>query len=603
MAITRSPNVLEWVSLMISRMSFTGNMRIETRVKINDHGKGIGILLAIPDVTERKGLLEEGYYLWIGSEKEPSLRLFQFNVEVMTMPECALKPNTWHHLSMELLDNHLHVHLDHSIHCHYISHVPVLGTHVGLLCRDADFSIEPLKIYLGSQNAMVNCLAIPDIFLANKNYAKALIEYRRIASSFSGRTEGREALFRAGITLLQQALHQRNRKEKEKLYAAAQEEFSTLRFTPGAPLEFLGKSLIYKALGDIEEEEKCLELAFRKYPKHPLIKVIVEHIIFRLHETSHRNRIAAFHFLLLAAGHLPGIFQIEDNARLFNSLKAHLDPLAFLLPLASSADASEERLYVAVQIAFWLAKPMTLIEMIESPLSAFIISNAFLCLFVLNAEELIQSHIQMCPEAKSLNHILNAQEKGACASLEKILAEIITPFSIHCIYCLIQKELFLGKSAALIPFFDRISQIIAEDKIPFDALFTWIYLLNDDTQKAQEILERYPQELLADEYSPFYSPMGCYLRKQEGVEIALSHFSGSIELPYPPTTMLLSFYLRGKISEKKGWITTAFGWEKIQLFFQLHVYYHCAEEPDKAKHFYNLMKRELKRVQIQYPYS
>ncbi len=603
MAITRSPNVLEWVSLMISRSSFTGNMRLETRVKINEKGKGIGILLAIPDAAERKGLIEEGYYLWIGSEKEAGLRIFQFNVEVMTMPEFSLKPDTWHHLCIELLENHLHVHLDQSIHCHYISHVPMIGTHVGLLYKDADFLIDPLKIFLGSQNAMVNCLAIPDIFLANKNYTKALIEYRRIASCFSGRTEGREAIFRAGITLLQQALHQKMRKEKEKLYAAAQEEFSTLRFTPGAPLEFLGKSLIYKALGDIEEEEKCLELAFRKYPKHPLIKVIVEHIIFRLHETSQRDRIAAFHFLLLAAGHMPGIFQVEDNARLFHSLKAHLDPLAFLLPLPSHADSSEERLYVAVQIAFWLAKPLTLIEMIESKLSPFIVSDAFLCLFVLDATGWMQSHILMCPEPASLKHLLNAQEEGVANTLEKILAEAITPFSLRCVYCLIERELLRGKSAALISFFDRLSTITNEDRIHFDVLFIWIYLLNGKGGKAQELLERYPQETLADEYSPLYAPMGCYLRQREGAEIALSHFSGSIELPYPPTTMLLSFYLRGKISEKKGWITKAFGWEKIQLFFQLYVYYHCADEQHRAKHFQNLMKRELKRVQIRYPYS
>ena len=148
-----------------------------------------------------------------------------------------------------------------------------------------------IDIAVGSQNVMVNCLAVPDAFLANKNFAKALSEYRRIGNSFMGRAEGREALFRAGITLLEEASFCDKRREKQKLYALCLEEFSRLRFTPGAPLEYLGKALVYQAMGDIEEEIKCLELCIRKYPKHPLLKVVHEHITFRLHETSLSNRL------------------------------------------------------------------------------------------------------------------------------------------------------------------------------------------------------------------------------------------------------------------------------------------------------------------------
>src|SRR6185312_8037279 len=87
----------------------------------------------------------------------------------------------------------------------YISHNPLVGTHVGLIARDADFEIEDFTIFIGGQNVMVNCLAVPDAFLAYKDYAKALSEYRRIGYTFPGRAEGREAMFRAGITLLEQA--------------------------------------------------------------------------------------------------------------------------------------------------------------------------------------------------------------------------------------------------------------------------------------------------------------------------------------------------------------------------------------------------------------
>ena len=76
---------------------------------------------------------------------------------------------------------------------------------MGLLARDADLEVEHFTVSVGSQSVMVNCLAVPDAFLAQKQYLLALSEYRRIGYSFPGRAEGREAMFRAGITLLEQA--------------------------------------------------------------------------------------------------------------------------------------------------------------------------------------------------------------------------------------------------------------------------------------------------------------------------------------------------------------------------------------------------------------
>src|SRR3990172_2439837 len=114
---------------------------------------------------------------------------------------------------------------------------------------------------------MVGCLAVPNAFLSHKLYDVALQEYRRIGSSFPGRMEGREALFRAGLTLIEKA----RAEENDQLYHLALKEFEKLYRTPGAPLEYLGKSLVYEALGDSEEDSKCLELALRKFPKHPLL--------------------------------------------------------------------------------------------------------------------------------------------------------------------------------------------------------------------------------------------------------------------------------------------------------------------------------------------
>ena len=105
--------------------------------------------------------------------------------------------------------------------------------------------------------------------LANKDFAKALSEYRRIAYSFPGRTEGRDALFRAGITLLEEARVTQDLKEKDALFEQALIEFEKLHKSPGAPLEYLGKALVYKALKEHDEEIKCFELAYRRKPQAP----------------------------------------------------------------------------------------------------------------------------------------------------------------------------------------------------------------------------------------------------------------------------------------------------------------------------------------------
>jgi eukaryotic-like serine/threonine-protein kinase len=566
MAITRAPDVIEWVSLMLSRASFMGNIRIETEVTIANEGSGIGVLLAIPEAAERKGLLSEGYYLWMGSEKQPALRLFQSNVEVLTLFDFALKANTLYAVAIELEGHHLYIYLNQVLICRYHSHIPMLGTHIGLLTKDADFTLGPLKVFVGSQNAMINCLAVPDAFLASQNYSKALLEYRRIASCFSGRTEGREALFRAGLTLLEQAHKERSRKEKERLYSEAHEEFSALRFTPSAPLEFLGKSLIYKAMQEIEEEVKCLELALRKYPKHPLTKIIAEHVTFRLHESSNQSRIAAFYFLLLAIRQLPKIFEIPDNARLFHSLKAHLEPLPFLLP--SDVD---------VHIAFWLTKKTTLIEMAKLDLPKETIENIFLALLALRQDEWIRAHSHLCPESSSLFNVSLFEP---------------TAFSICALYQTLDRALIEGSSDKVIQ--ERDFALRSE---PFAALLIWAYLLKNEWDAARTLLEEYiPTGRSVDEYSPLYPLAGCLLRHFEGEEAALSHFS-CVEIPHPPTTMLLSFYLQGKISEKKGWITTAFPWEKMQLFRQLHLYFHCAGDNGRASYFHRKMKLVLKELQ------
>jgi len=555
-AITRSTEVMEWVSLMISRGSFSGNTKLEAMIRLGESGEGLGFLLNIPEADERKDLMD-GYCLWIGSEVDPGCRLFRSNIEVMRVPDVSLKRDKWHNIRIEKRDNHLRFFLDGSMRCHYISHSPLAGTHVGLLYRDADFELEHFQIFIGSQNVVVSCLAIPDAFLANKDFSKALIEYRRIAYSFPGRAEERESLFRAGVTLLEAGLAEKKGKKQSQFFGLALEEFGRLRNTAGAPLEYLGKSLVYKALGEIEEEVKCLELAIRKYTKHPLLPRLVDHVVFRLHESSYHNRLSAYHFALLCLRQLPHIFQNPDNQRLLDSLKENWEPLYFVDHNAT-----------AVQLAFFLAKPITLMEIIESGQD---VPTALFALLELGCNKMIKENPRL-PDFPEIQDALLPTFKALKHST----------ISKRALSHLFQTALDQGKASEVLPF-------LTEE---FDNFHIWAFLLLKKYDEAGAILEKYPLEMRTQETSSLYPIFGCYLWATEGEAIAKAHFSGLLETPYPRTTALLGHFLNGKLDLRKGWIKQAFFWEKLQLYRQLILFYRCANNLGKATFF----EKELKKM-------
>ena len=175
------------------------------------------------------------------------------------------------------------------------------------------------------------------------------------------------------------------------------------------------------------------------------------------------------------------------------------------------------------------------------------------------------------------------------------LSDPFTPSEIRCIDYLCREGWKKRKVKTLLPLLESLPRTL-----PIDAFYVWALLCENKWKKAAEILGNYSPEELTDEYSPLYVPMGCYLRHAKGEKIALSHFSTALELPHPPTPMLLGRFLQKKLSEK--WDLAAFLWEKMELYRQLNLYYHCAGKPDQAKDFLKRFNKESKRVQTQHTY-
>jgi tetratricopeptide (TPR) repeat protein len=592
---------------MISKNSFTENTKVEVDVFIGKESHGIGFLISVPSAIQQTQV-STGYCLWIGSEKYPSIKLSRNNIEVMNLPNKHLKAETWNKISIEKIDSNLHFSINDSYTYSYVSHLPLTGTHLGVLSRDADFDIKHFKIFSGSLHIRVNCLAVPDAFLANKFYDNALAEYRRIGRSFPGRAESREAMFRAGVTLIEKAKNADSTESRDEYVDLAWEEFEKLHSTPGAPLEYLGKSLVHKALKDNEEEIKCLELAYRKYPNHPVLPILEEQIIFRMHDSSHSDRKSGYRFVLLITRHLKSAKERNDVKKLFTNLKKYWEPLPFLIN-HDSDDDTLEILDFSMILAFHLTKPYCLLEILKelkdhSPLPTSSLCNGIFCLIEMGAYEEAQQALDDCrslaidqSSIELLDAAISSCNKSlsdAWNSLKSLLPSTLNAEKERCLFHLMRKALIDGEKNI----FSRIEADIekysfsSDGKLQVDSLIIWNALHYGDWNKASTLFNKYPIEALCKEKNILYFLYGCFLYSKEGEELSDIHFSGLLETPFPRSWSLASHYLSKKKKENTAWHSQSFLWERRQLYRQLQLYYTVVGDQGKAKEYKALESKE-----------
>ncbi|MGR3911971.1 MAG: protein kinase [Candidatus Rhabdochlamydia sp.] len=552
MAISQDAE-MEWVNLMISKASFHGNIKLETTVSFEEEAQGIGILVGLPSPKERKDLME-GYQLWIGSPSHPGIRLFRNNINILTLPSPPLSLHTSYTLSIEKNDHFIKLYINDALSLDYHLPSPLLGTNIGLLRRDTHLALGPVKISTGSQNARVSCLAIPDTFMMYKEYDKALKEYKKIELSFAGRVEGREATYKAGVTLIQKALD--FPLEKDALLNHALDQFSRLRSTSLAPFEFLGKSLVYEALSEWEEESKCLELALRRYSNSPLLPRIVEHVAFRLHEASSRQRVAAYHLALLALRQIPQIFSNPDHHQILLSIQKEWEKLPYFLSPIS-----------ALQLAFLLGNSLKIIEIMEQDHQ---VEPGFFALLELGEFDRISSHPKFL-EYPAIVCAIDYVTKGVLPLPQAVQSAHLLDFLFCAQFDQGNLDLLLDYSSN--PYFE-LRALLAQRRF----------------SEAGKIFETFSLEKKTTETTPIFTLFGCYLWAVEGEEIAKAHFSVIHQLSYPPYTALLPHLMLGKIDVQGKWGKDAFLWEKISLTRQRLLLAYCLELDDQIP----LLQEELK---------
>ncbi|MCB1112580.1 MAG: serine/threonine-protein kinase PknD [Chlamydiales bacterium] len=605
-AITRGAEAADWMNLMISKVSFSENIRIEADITLGNRSKGIGFLLSVPEPDEREQI-NDGYCLWLGSDADRTTRLLRSSVEVVHADNIYLEHGRSYRVRIDKLDNNIYVYLDNVLYLSYISHLPYVGTHVGLLSRDVDFTLENFNIFTAGQNVTVSCLAVPDAFLAHKEYHIALSEYRRIGYSFPGRAEGREAQFRAGVTLLEQARNTRDTTEAETLYDLALEEFGKLHSTPGAPLEYLGKALVYRALKDYDEEIKCFELAYRRYPHHPLLPVLEEQVLYRMHESAHINRKATYAFVLLVLRHVKGVARNKHARKLFRSIKKHWEPLYFIEEdPKEKTSAMLKASSFAMQLAFWLGKPYVIEEIIDEIVDSATPSvpslcNALFCLLTLGCNRLaVRKYSEIRNKASPDDPrwlMIKIAIDGNTEELKKAMAKIsdLNLYQERTLLFILDQDLTVNNTAGVYPLISTLGQLklTKEQQLRLDYRCLWAHLLDHQWREAGAILNNYSVESLNRENTALHYLYGIWLNATEGQELAMIHFSSVLDVAYPRSWTLLSHYLKGRIPDQSPWYNRAFPWERRQMYRQLSLYYLTSDDYEKAQYYKDCEKNEL----------
>lgn len=608
-AITRLAEETEWVSLMISRQSFTGNTKFEASINLGANSHGIGLLFSIPEAIERAHL-NEGYCLWIGSDSNRNTKLLRSNVEIMQASDIFLKRQHWYKVRIEKIEKSIHFYIDDVLQFSYLAHLPLIGTHIGLLSRDADFEISPIQVYVGSLNLTVNCLAVPDAFLAHQDYPKALSEYRRIAYSFPDRPEGREALFRAGLTFIEQA---KDHPLQRHLLDEALQEFEKLHGTPSAPLQYLGKALVYEMLNENEEEVKCFELAYRRYPHHPLLVMLQEQIVSRVHEVSRKERLAAYRFILLTIRYLPSTVLDTHTQRLFKNLQKHWELLPFL---ETKPPETSSPIHLSIPLAFWLAKPYVLEEILNELLAQETkdlteICNIFYCFLEWGAWPFVKQTLNKIKTQTNdaASHLFWVEAALAChfMTLQEI-ASVFQPSALlgvnyqetRAIFYFIDQALDQKQSDLVLACIQNLENpdLSADIQLKLNINRIWAYLQKQDWQKAGEIFSNYSLEFLNKDSSILHFLYACWLLVTESYEISHIHLTGLFSVSYPRSWTLASHYLIEHISLSSQWAQQAFIWEKRQLYRQLALYYHCAGDQAKQTAFEQLYQEKYIHVEF-----
>nr|CRI42223.1 Serine/threonine-protein kinase PknD [Chlamydia pneumoniae] len=598
-----------WYSLAISNIESFSEMRLEYTLSKKGLNEGFGILLPTSE-NALGGDFYQGYGFWLHiKERTLSVSLVKNSLEIQRCSQDLESDKETFLIALEQHNHSLSLFVDGTTWLIHMNYLPSRSGRVAIIVRDMEDILEDIGIFESSGSLRVSCLAVPDAFLAEKLYDRALVLYRRIAESFPGRKEGYEARFRAGITVLEKASTDNNEQE----FSLAIEEFSKLHDGVAAPLEYLGKALVYQRLQEYNEEIKSLLLALKRYSQHPEIFRLKDHVVYRLHESFYKRDRLALVFMILVLEIAPQAITPGQEEKILVWLKDKSRATLFCLldPTVLELRSSKMELFLSYWSGF-IPHLNSLFHRAWDQSDVRALIEIFYVACDLHKWQFLSSCIDIFKESledqKATEEIVEFSFEDLGAFLfaiqsifnkedaEKIFVsnDQLSPILLVYIFDLFANRALLeSQGEAIFQALDLIRSKVPEN-------FYHDYLRNHEirahlwcrNEKAlSTIFENYTEKQLKDEQHELFVLYGCYLALIQGAEAAKQHFDVCREDPIFPASLLARNYNR------LGLPKDALSYQERRLLLrQKFLYFHCLgnhDERDLCQTMYHLLTEEF----------
>ncbi|WP_059358657.1 protein kinase domain-containing protein [Parachlamydia acanthamoebae] len=552
-------------SLVISQPLFTES-KLEAQIQLNEDSDGIGFLLGI--AAPKKENFNTCDFIWIScDDQNKSVELWHLPKLVFKNPEVSLKREVTYQFRIENTKESLCLYVNDRLLLSHAHYVPQKGTHMGLYLSSTDF-IDEIKLFVDCKYFAEDPLGLGNYFLAHHQYQAALEKYKSVDTNSE---IGNEASFMAGITLLEEAKNHESSKVKEALRI-----FEKLLATSAAPLGYLGHTLVYQWLNDLEKEMQAFTKGLTAFSHHPLIAILQQHLEDRIHETIFDAQKHG-QFILIALICLP-TERLLKFKNLFRSLKHRLKPLYFIeeTELAEADDAYQYQ-SLAIHLAFLLAKPQQVDEILIALISSAytllpLFEQGLMALIELGFWECAREKIEMLSQqflgVQAIAHLRWIKEAINIHRKEDIrlsfLSELPWKLSIQHlrpVFHILNELLLLRQTNVVIKTAKSLikrHELQPEHQLKLIHLKIRAYFQDRQWDLAEELLQQHFNETHAD--YPFL--MSCLRHMREDVPSGVSKIREEMSL-----------------------------WEKRQIYRDYILFFQCVQDAKKEQR-YRVLERE-----------
>ncbi|EPP34456.1 serine/threonine-protein kinase pknD [Chlamydia ibidis] len=593
-----------WYTLLVSNVESFPEVSLELSLSRNALYEGFGVIMPPVDKAD-KGDFFNGYGFWLSiAEDSICVSLVKNGLQIQKNYQRLDLSQKNFKICFEKRNDKISLIIDNQVSIVHMDYLPIVGGRIGIIVQDVSHVLGNIIIYESSSALKVSCLAIPDAFLSEHLYDQAIALYQRIVASFPGRREGGEAQFRLGIALLEKA----SSRSFQEGFSQAIEAFSQLHGGVSAPLEYLGKALVYQRLKEYDEEVKSLLLGLKRYANHPDITRLKDHVIYRFYETIHKKHSLSLIFTLLVLHISPESIRDNDEIGFLSDFEGKIQDTLFCHLDRSSMKfrSSKMELFLIYWSGFTFALPILFqrywnLKDYKGIADIFYVAADLGDLqFIKNYGEVLRGYIRTTIFTEDVVEIAPYELLDYLESIELILFErthqevfrnserLSQTLLLYLLDLFMKSNLLSGKDYETVLGIEQIQSRCNEEHLKPYRLMSQLCTRN--SQKIQEYLFSLDEHSWIDDNQDAFLIFGYWLAITDGSQLAEIHFSGCCEDNARPRCLIAKSYTALGVCD-----TQLSYQEKRQLLLQKILFSHClGDEKDKAALIaaYRLITRE-----------